>query len=152
MENLLALAYSRAWFPFSICIIGFGIIGFILIQKWKRSKHGDKKAFQKSEAITFVLMILIFGGNGLIMSGNYLLDACNNAPITEHGIVSDVRFTKYSKRMSVYQVVFHPESKEPLILEIAISQYENYSIVPGQRYCVQYYPRTNALCSIHLEQ
>lgn len=160
MENLLNLGFSRAFYPLLIFLIGYAFLAFDFLQKRNigNCKSKNRKKAHKTqrkicthlscEVVAFFLAIVIFIGTALLLSGNYLFDAWEDNPITVNGTVDDVRFTSYGRHMDVYQVIVHTDQNETLVLEISCSLYENYSIVSGERYCVEYYPRTKALSSI----
>lgn len=160
MENLLTLGFSQAFYPLLIFLVGYAFLVFDFFQKRNIGNYKSKSrkqtqktqrkicTLQRCEVVALFLAIVIFIGTALLMSGNYLFDAWEDNPITVNGTVDDVRFTSYGRHMDVYQVIVHTDQNETLVLEISCSLYENYSIVSGQRYRVEYYPRTKALSSI----
>ena len=149
MRNLVLLARSDFLIPMLLVIIAIIWMSIDLIVRIKshvkeRSAKKETRSL-KTEIIAFSVFLL--GAVWVVVSkgADYYVDYRDNSPITVMGIVDRMHFNDDD---DYYEAVVLTDTEISVVLKIHPSLLDEYKIVEGQQYKIQYFPRTYALCSL----
>lgn len=149
MRNLVLLARSDFLIPILlviIAIIWMSIDLIVCIKKHvKEPSSRTENRRLRMDIIAFTIFLL--GAVWVVTStgSDYYVDYKSNSPIELMGIINRIRFNDDA---DYYEVVVVTDTESSVVLKVHPSLKDEYEIVEGQHYRIQYFPQTYALCSL----